>query len=129
MTTREFAIFSLAAVGVFFMLVSSLGVLRLPDVYARMQAAGKATSLGIPCILLAAGFFFGEWALLRMVILLLLFFITGPIATTALAHAAYRTNYERELLLHYDELAAAESQRHGTERGVPPATPDQLTTS
>jgi multicomponent Na+:H+ antiporter subunit G len=101
----------LAAVGTFFTLVSSVGVLRLPDVYARMQAAGKATSLGIGCILLAAGFHFGEWALVRMIILLVLFFITGPIAITAMAHAAYRTDYERELVLDYDDLAAVEEQR------------------
>jgi multicomponent Na+:H+ antiporter subunit G len=106
MTGRELAILIIAAVGVFFTTVSSVGVLRLPDVYMRMQAASKATSLGIGCVLLAAGFFFGEWALLRMIILLVLFFITGPIATTALAHAAHRTDYERELVLHYDELAA-----------------------
>jgi multicomponent Na+:H+ antiporter subunit G len=113
MKTQELGIFILAAIGVFFMLVSSVGILRLPDVYARMQAAGKATSLGIGCILLAAGFFHGEWALLRMVVLLALFFITGPIATAAMAHAAYRTDYEREIVLHYDELAAAEAQLGG----------------
>jgi multicomponent Na+:H+ antiporter subunit G len=110
MLVKELVIWILAAIGVFFMLVSSVGVLRLPDVYARMQAAGKATSLGIGSILLAAGFYYGEWALVRMVILLLLFFITGPIATTAMAHAAYRTDYERELILYYDDLADAEAK-------------------
>ena len=28
-----------------------------------------------------------------------------------MAHAAYRTDYERELVLHYDELALAEAQQ------------------
>ena len=123
MTYRELGILVLAGVGVLFMLVSSIGVVRLPDVYSRMQAAGKATSLGIGCILLAAGFFFGEWALLRMIVLLVLFFITGPIATSAMAHAAYRTDYERELVLYYDELAAAEVEQHGG-APTPPVTPD-----
>jgi multicomponent Na+:H+ antiporter subunit G len=111
MTIRELAILILAAAGVFFMLVSSVGLLRLPDVYARMQSAGKATTLGIGCTLLAAGFYYGEWGLFRMIVLIALFFITGPIATTAMAHAAYRTDYERELVLHYDELALAEAQQ------------------
>lgn len=111
MTWSQLGILILAAIGTFFMVVSSIGVLRLPDVYARMQAAGKATSLGIACILLAAGFYFGEWALVRMIIMLVLFFITGPIAMTAMAHAAYRTDFERELVLNYDELALAEEQR------------------
>jgi multicomponent Na+:H+ antiporter subunit G len=107
MTVGEIVILTVAAIGVFFMLVSSIGLLRLPDVYARMQSAGKATSLGIGCILLAAGFYYGEWALLRMIILLALFFVTSPIATAAMAHAAYHIDYERELILYYDELAAA----------------------
>lgn len=118
MTYAEFAIFVGAGIGVIFMLISSIGVLRLPDVYARMQAASKATSIGIGCILLAAGFFFGEWALMRMVVLLILFFITNPIATTAIAHAAYRTDYDQEIVLHYDELAAAEIQQATTPHAV-----------
>ena len=39
MTYRELGILVLAGVGVLFMLVSSIGVVRLPDVYSRMQAA------------------------------------------------------------------------------------------
>jgi multicomponent Na+:H+ antiporter subunit G len=111
MTLQEIGILILAAIGVFFTAVSSIGVLRMPDVYSRMQAAGKATTLGIGCILMAAGIIFGEWAMLRMVVLLLFFFITGPIASNAIAHAAYRTEYSRELVLHYDELAADEAQQ------------------
>jgi len=42
-------------------------------------------------------------------ILLVLFFITGPIATSAMAHAAYRTDYDREIVLYYDELAVDEA--------------------
>lgn len=109
MTYQQAGILLLAAIGVFFTTVSSIGVLRLPDVYMRMQAAGKATGLGIGCILLAAGFYYGDWALVRMLILLVLFFITGPIATSAMAHAAYRTDYDREIVLYYDELAVDEA--------------------
>ncbi|MCC6458174.1 MAG: monovalent cation/H(+) antiporter subunit G [Caldilineaceae bacterium] len=111
MTPQELGILTLASIGVFFMLVSSIGLVRLPDVYARMQSAGKATTLGIGFTLLAAGFYYGEWGLFRMIVLLVLFFITGPIATTAMAHAAYRTDYEREIVLHYDELADAEADQ------------------
>lgn len=122
MTYQELGILVLAGIGVFFMVVSSVGVLRLPDVYVRMQAAGKATTLGIGCTLLAAGFFFGEWAMARMIVLLLLFLITGPIAATAMAHAAYRTDYEREIVLHYDELAEAEKLQGGKLVAHPEAT-------
>lgn len=111
MTLQQASILLLATIGVAFTAVSSIGVLRLPDVYMRMQAASKATTLGIGCILLAAGFHYGEWALVRMLILLFLFFITGPIASSAMAHAAYRTDYDREIVLYYDELAVDEQRQ------------------
>lgn len=37
----------LATVGVVFMLISSLGILRLPDVFTRMHANGKTSTLGV----------------------------------------------------------------------------------
>lgn len=109
MTPLQIIIVALTSIGVFFMVVSAIGILRLPDVYTRMHAAGKATTLGISCILFAVGLHYGGWELVRMLILIALFFITGPIATTAMARAAYRTDFERQLVLHYDDLAAAES--------------------
>jgi multicomponent Na+:H+ antiporter subunit G len=119
MTPFEISILVLAAIGVFFTFVSGVGILRLPDVYARMHAAGKASTLGVSCILLAAGLYYGQGELFRMVILIILFFITGPIATTAMARAAYHTDYERQLVLHYDDMAAA-----GSEHGANPRGPD-----
>ena len=110
MTPSEILLLVIASIGVFFMFVSAIGIVRLPDVYARMHAAAKASTLGVSCLLLVAGLEFGEGELFRMVILIVLFFITGPVATTAMARAAYRTDFERELVLHYDELAAGESR-------------------
>ncbi len=110
MTLPQILMLVVAAIGVFFMFVSAIGIVRLPDVYARMHAAGKASTLGVSCLLLVAGLEFGEGELFRMIILIVLFFITGPIATTAMARAAYRTDFDRALVLHYDELAASESR-------------------
>ncbi len=113
MSTAEVITLTLAAIGVFFMFVSAIGIVRLPDVYARMHAAGKASTLGISCILLAAGLHFGEWTLVRMLVLIALFFITGPIASTTMGRAAYRTDPERNFILHYDDLAAHEARARG----------------
>lgn len=113
-----------AAVGVFFTLVSAIGILRLPDIYARMHAASKASTLGVSCILLAAGLYYGEDQLLRMVILIVLFFITSPIAATTMARAAYRTDPDKRFILHYDELAAAQAQQ--AEAGETSQFPERL---
>ncbi len=121
MTLAEFLILALATVGTLFMLISAIGILRLPDVYTRMHANGKAGTLGVSCLLLAAGLFYGGTWLPRMIILIALFFITAPIATTAMARAAYRVSDFRERFeLRYDDIA-----RDGQISPEPTAEPDQ----
>ena|SRR5690606_11585771 len=124
MSPSMLVIVVLACVGVFFTLVSAIGILRLPDVYARMHAASKAPTLGIGGVLLAAGLYYGEDQLLRMIILIALYLITSPIATTTMARAAYRTDPNNRSILHYDELAAAQAQE--AEAGEPPQVPERL---
>ena len=46
-TAGEVTALVFIAIGVAFMLISSIGILRLPDVYSRMHAAGKATTVGV----------------------------------------------------------------------------------
>ncbi len=83
-------IISMAA-GLFFVLAGTVGVLRLPDFYTRLHAAGMTDTLGAELILLALIF---QADNLQMVLKLLLvaFFllVTSPTATHAVAHAAYR---------------------------------------
>ena len=111
MTLLEGIVLVAAAIGTLFMLISAIGIVRLPDVYARMHAAGKASTLGVACILLSAGIYFSETELFRMILLIALFFVTAPIAVTTMARAAYRTDRERQFVLHYDDLETDNSQR------------------
>ena len=105
MTLQETAVVLLAAIGVLFMLVSGVGLLRLPDVFSRMHAAGKASTVGVACLLIAAGIhFWNQDLFLRMVLLIALLFATAPISTAAMARAAYRTGSVAGLHLRRDEL-------------------------
>jgi len=107
MAPRDIVIVLLILVGCGFMLVSAIGIVRLPDVFARMHAAGKASTVGVSALLLAAGlFFYDEFLMLRMLALIALVFATAPIATTAMARAAYRAGPRQRKHLHYDEMAA-----------------------
>lgn len=104
--TRNLIVFILAAVGTIFLLVSALGILRLPDVFCRMHAAGVAATLGISCLLLGTGVHFLEdGQMFRMIALIILFFVTQPIATTTMARAAYRTGAADQFVLEHDDLA------------------------
>ncbi len=107
LTTVNLIVVSLAAIGTIFLLISAVGILRLPDVLTRMHAAGIATTLGITCLLLGTGLhFFAEGQMLRMIALIILFFVTAPIATTTMARAAYRTSSSDQFVLSHDDLAA-----------------------
>ena len=74
--------------GSVFLLLASLGLIRMPDVYNRMQAGTKATTLG--SILIFAGTAFivpAQWP--RLVILIVFIFLTNPLSSHALARSAH----------------------------------------
>lgn len=99
----------LAAIGVIFMLISAIGLVRLPDVFSRMHAAGKASTVGVSCLLLAAGVhFWNQDLFFRMVLLIALIFATAPISTSAMARAAYKTGSRKGLRLQIDEMGDKE---------------------
>lgn len=104
MSTSDLAVIILAAVGTAFMLISAIGILRLPDVLSRMHAAGKASTLGVSCILLGAGWYFGGGELVRAIALIALFYVTAPIASTAMARAAYHFTERSDLYLEHNDM-------------------------
>jgi multicomponent Na+:H+ antiporter subunit G len=75
--------------GVAFALIGSVGLLRMPDFYTRLHAAGITDTLGAGLILLGLMLQAG-WTLISVKLLLILIFLwfTGPIATHALSRAA-----------------------------------------
>ncbi|HUU31254.1 MAG TPA: monovalent cation/H(+) antiporter subunit G [Phycisphaerae bacterium] len=79
-------------VGLAFDLLGCIGLVRLPDVYNRLQAATKCVTLGTCMILVgtlvyAGGGAMGASALICAVFLLL----TSPVAAHAIARGAYRS--------------------------------------
>jgi len=86
--------------------ISGLALLRLPDAYSRMNAAGKASGLGVVfviagCALMTADLGAGAKALVAIALQL----ISVPIGTYAIARAAYRAGTPQDPRLAYDELA------------------------
>jgi multicomponent Na+:H+ antiporter subunit G len=80
----------LLCIGVLFNLFGCLGLVRLPDVYNRLQSATKCVTLGTCSILLSLVFFFGlsEIGVKALVAIPLLFF-----SATVSAHALARGSY------------------------------------
>jgi len=80
----------LMLLGATLMLLASIGVLRMPDVFTRMQASTKAASLGSGTALLAVALYFAELSVVVRVALAIAFiFLTAPISAHMIARAAY----------------------------------------
>ncbi|ADJ15773.1 monovalent cation/H(+) antiporter subunit G [Halalkalicoccus jeotgali] len=94
-TLRVALIVALVVGGVFFTLVSTVGVLRLPDVYARAHTASQTDTLGAGLALAGVALGLGWRAETVFTVLLLVFiFITNPTAAHAIARAAYESGVE-----------------------------------
>jgi multicomponent Na+:H+ antiporter subunit G len=81
--------------GCFFIFVAALGTLRLPDVYCRSHAVGKAMTLGIMLVMIGYGLFVPGVPWLKIVVALLFQFVTIPVASHLLCLIAYRKGVRR----------------------------------
>ncbi len=91
-------------IGVIFDLLGCIGLVRLPDVYNRLQAATKCVTLGTCFILfgtfLAAGF------LVKSILAILFVILSSPTAAHAIAHAAHKSRiklWEKSVVDRYEE--------------------------
>ena len=81
----------LLVIGTTFTLIAAIGVLRMPDVYMRLQVSTKGATLGTGVLLLAVAVSFAEFGIVVRALLIIAFiFLTTPISGHMLARAAYR---------------------------------------
>lgn len=81
----------LLLIGAFFILVGSVGLVRLPEFFMRLHAPTKASTLGVGGILLASmAFAFNEGVLIHELIITLFVFVTAPVSAHVLSQAALR---------------------------------------
>ena len=85
----EIASGTLLCIGALAMLVGGIGILRMPDLFTRMHAAGITDTLGAVSIILGLALITG-WSLLLVKLLLVLVFLLllTPTTTHSLARAA-----------------------------------------
>ena len=110
------SVVSLAA-GLFFVLAGTLGVLRLPDFFTRLHAAGMTDTLGAELILLGLMIQSGI-SLMTVKLLLVGFFLlmTSPTATHAVADAAYQAGL-KPLLGKYKAPSPSDISQISSEKG------------
>lgn len=77
-------------IGGLFYLLGGLGILRMPDVFNRIQAGTKATTLGAFAVLLGIGIGQPTW-LLKVGLIIVFIALSNPIGSSVLAKAAYKS--------------------------------------
>lgn len=81
----------LLILGGIFVLIGAVGMVKLPDIYTRLHAPTKTTTLGIGCILIASMFLHvaeGRGFSIQEIVISLFLFITAPVSAYMIAKAA-----------------------------------------
>jgi multicomponent Na+:H+ antiporter subunit G len=87
---REILAWVLILGGCFFVIVGAVGLVRFPDVYTRVHAAGVTDTVGA-ALLLGGLTLYGGFTIVTIKLLLILAFIffTSPTSSNAFANAVY----------------------------------------
>ncbi|MDQ1427075.1 MAG: multicomponent Na+:H+ antiporter subunit [Acidimicrobiaceae bacterium] len=89
---RQVAVVVLAAIGIGFSLSGAVGILRMPDLYTRIQCSSKTITMGaLPALsALVVGEGWRTTYASRALLVALLLLVVNPLASHALARAAYK---------------------------------------
>lgn len=78
----------ITVLGSLFLLLASLGLVRMPDVYTRMQTGTKATTLGTILVVLGLALVVpADWT--KLLVLGVFVFLTNPVSSHALSRSAH----------------------------------------
>ena len=83
------AAYILMIIGGVFLAIGGFGIFRMPDVYNRIQAGTKATTLGAFSLILGVGVANPGW-LVKVALIIVFIAITNPVGSSTLARAALK---------------------------------------
>jgi multicomponent Na+:H+ antiporter subunit G len=90
MSLQDLVSAGLMIVGALLLLIAGIGVLRMPDLFLRMSATSKASSLGAGCLLLAVAVSAADFSVtVRAIAGVTFLFLTAPVASHMIGRAAY----------------------------------------
>lgn len=104
----------LLVVGAVWSLLAAIGVNRFGDIYARMHAATKSTTLGLLLVLAGAAVQLGGMDALKLLLAAVLLFLTAPIGAHLVGRAVHRNRRGVPMRIdRVDELRAAREAAEG----------------
>jgi monovalent cation/proton antiporter MnhG/PhaG subunit len=108
----------LLLVGLVFTFAGSLGLLRLPDIFCRMHATGKSSTLGVIGIVLASFIYFSAsdaGSSIKELLTIVFVFLSGPVGAHMIARAAYRSQvplHDRTIINEWKTIEEDVAQPH-----------------
>ncbi|MEX1280098.1 MAG: monovalent cation/H(+) antiporter subunit G [Acidimicrobiia bacterium] len=100
---------TMMTVGALLALIAGIGLQRFPDVFARMHAATKPATLGLVLVLSGAALLMPDsGAVAKLLLVVVLQFVTAPVGSHLVGRAAYRSGTELSDQTTVDELAGVD---------------------
>lgn len=97
---------AMMVLGVLLVLIAGIGILRMPDLYTRMSASTKASTLGLGLILLGTAVTFGSFGIASRAVATIVFvMLTAPVSAHLMGRAAYTNGVKPWEGTRLDELA------------------------
>jgi multicomponent Na+:H+ antiporter subunit G len=90
----EVLVVALLVLGTSFVVLGTIGLVRLPNVYNRLHSTTKTTTLGASSLLLAAAVHFRSGASLTAVLAIVFLFTTAPTGAHLISRAAEKMGEE-----------------------------------
>lgn len=98
--------------GVFFSIVAGIGIVRLPDMYSRLHAASKSSTLGVSSVLIGIFIFFWYFENnfdVTLLLAIVFIFLIAPAGAQMLARSAFHSDVEPYKLTILNELRRDET--------------------
>ncbi|HMA58835.1 MAG TPA: monovalent cation/H(+) antiporter subunit G [Halanaerobiales bacterium] len=102
MILLSFIGYVLIILGSIFLLLGSLGIVRMPDLYNRIQAGTKATTLGALSAIIGVGLVEPSW-FFKTLIIAVFIVLTNPIGSHSIARSSYKRGLKPVITSEIDE--------------------------
>ncbi|MEN8155096.1 MAG: monovalent cation/H(+) antiporter subunit G [Acidobacteriota bacterium] len=83
----------LMLIGSVFLFLGALGIIRMPDIYNRLQAGTKASTMGAISLILGTGIYHPDW-LLKTILIVFFLLLTNPVSSSVISRASHRSDVE-----------------------------------
>jgi len=100
--------------GLIAFLISAIGLLRMPDLYARLHAGAKSPTMATILVIIGAIFLEPAWAT-KLILLALFILATNPLSSSVIARASHKIDIPYENTNNVDELKEYQEKEYQKE--------------